>query len=103
MGSPFKAPVYVAAPGIVTYAGWKGKFGKMIEIDHGSGLRSRFGHLHKILVKKGQKINFRDKVGLLGSTGRSTGAHLHYEISFNGRNMNPKKFFKAGRYVFQKK
>jgi murein DD-endopeptidase MepM/ murein hydrolase activator NlpD len=103
MGSPYKAAVYVAAPGIVKYAGWKGKFGKMIEIDHGSGLKTRFGHLHKIFVKKGQKVNFRDKVGLLGSTGRSTGAHLHYEISFNGRNMNPIKFFKAGRYVFQEK
>ena len=103
MGAPFKSAVYVAAPGIVKYAGWKGKFGKMIEIDHGSGIKTRFGHLHKILVKKGQKVNFRDKVGLLGSTGRSTGAHLHYEVIFNGRSMNPTKFFKAGRYVFQEK
>jgi murein DD-endopeptidase MepM/ murein hydrolase activator NlpD len=103
MGAPFKSAVYVAAPGIVKYAGWKGKFGKMIEIDHGSGLKTRFGHLHKILVKKGQHVNFRDKVGLLGSTGRSTGAHLHYEVIFNGRSMNPMKFFKAGRYVFQEK
>ena len=103
MGAPFKSAVYVAAPGVVKYAGWKGKFGKMIEIDHGSGLKTRFGHLHKILVKKGQHVNFRDKVGLLGSTGRSTGAHLHYEVIFNGRSMNPMKFFKAGRYVFQEK
>ena len=103
MGSPYKAAVYVAAPGIVKYAGWKGKFGKLIEIDHGSGLKTRFGHLHKILVKKGQKVNFRDKVGLLGSSGRSTGPHLHYEIVFNGRHYNPTKFFKAGRYVFQEK
>ena len=101
MGSPFKSAVYVAAPGIVKFAGWKGKFGKLIEIDHGSGIQTRFGHLHKILVKKGQKVNFRDKIGFLGSTGRSTGAHLHYEIIFNGRSMNPIKFFKAGRYVFQ--
>ncbi len=101
MGSPFKSSVYVAAPGIVKFAGWKGKFGKMIEIDHGAGLKTRFGHLHKILVKKGQRVGFRDKVGLLGSTGRSTGAHLHYEVIFKGRSMNPLKFFKAGRYVFQ--
>jgi len=101
MGSPFKSSVYVAAPGIVKVAGWKGKFGKMIEIDHGAGLVTRFGHLHKILVKRGQKVNFRDKIGLLGSTGRSTGAHLHYEVIFKGRSMNPLKFFKAGRYVFQ--
>lgn len=103
MGSPLKSAVYVAAPGIVKFAGWKGKFGKMIEIDHGSGLKTRFGHLHKILVKKGQNVKFRDKVGLLGSSGRSTGPHLHYEIVFNGRHYNPIKFFKAGRYVFQEK
>jgi murein DD-endopeptidase MepM/ murein hydrolase activator NlpD len=102
MGSPFKSSVYVAAPGVVKFAGWKGKFGKMIEIDHGAGLITRFAHLHKILVKKGQQVNFRDKVGLIGSTGRSTGAHLHYEIVFKGRSMDPRKFFKAGRYVFQK-
>jgi murein DD-endopeptidase MepM/ murein hydrolase activator NlpD len=101
MGSPFKAAVYVAAPGIVKFAGSKGKFGKLIEIDHGFGLKTRFGHLHKILVKKGQKVDFRDKVGLLGSSGRSTGPHLHYEVVFNGRHYNPINFFKAGRYVFQ--
>jgi len=101
LGSPFKSSVYAAAPGVVTYAGWKGKFGKFVEIDHGAGIKSRFGHLHKFFVKKGQQIKFREKVGLLGSTGRSTGAHLHYEILFNGRNVDPAKFFKAGRYVFQ--
>ncbi len=101
MASPFKSPVYVAAPGVIVFAGWNGKFGKMIEIDHGAGIKTRFGHLNKILVKKGQQVNFRDKIGLLGSTGRSTGAHLHYEVIFKGRSMNPLKFFKAGRYVFQ--
>lgn len=101
MGAPLKSAVFVSAPGIVKVAGWKGKFGKMIEIDHGAGLVTRFGHLHKILVKKGQQVNFRDKIGLLGSTGRSTGAHLHYEVIFKGRSINPSNFFKAGRYVFQ--
>jgi len=101
MGSPYKSQVFATASGVVTFAGWKGKFGKMVEIDHGAGLITRFAHLNSILVKKGQKIQFRDKVGLLGSTGRSTGAHLHYEISFRGRYMNPLYFFKAGRNVFQ--
>lgn len=101
MGAPFKSSVFVAASGVVKTAGWKGNFGKMVEIDHGAGLVTRFGHLHKILVKKGQQVDFRDKIGLLGSTGRSTGAHLHYEILFNGRSLNPLNFFKAGRYVFQ--
>ena len=101
MASPLKSGVYVAAPGKVVLAGWKGNYGRFIEIDHGSGIVTRYGHLNKILVKKGQLVNFRDKIGLLGSSGRSTGAHLHYEVSFKGRNMNPIKFFKAGRYVFQ--
>jgi len=101
MASPLKSGVYVAAPGKVVSAGWKGNYGRFIEIDHGSGIVTRYGHLHKILVKRGQLVNFRDKIGLLGSSGRSTGAHLHYEISFKGRNLNPVKFFKAGRYVFQ--
>ncbi len=101
LGGVFKSPVYVTAPGVVTYAGWSGKYGRLIEVDHGAGLKTRYGHLHKILVKKGRYLKFRDKLGLLGSTGRSTGAHLHYEILFKGKAKNPMKFIKAGRYVFQ--
>jgi len=87
---------------VVSYAGWNGKYGKLIEINHGAGLKTRYGHLHKILVKKGQKIKFRQRIGLLGSTGRSTGAHLHYEVVFRGKAKNPMKFIKAGQNVFQK-
>lgn len=97
----FKTSVYVTAPGVVTYVGWKGKYGKLVEVDHGMGLKTRFGHLNKILVKKGQRLKFRDKVGLLGNTGRSTGPHLHYEIVFKNKTLDPAKFIKAGRYVFQ--
>ncbi|HIJ46214.1 MAG TPA: M23 family metallopeptidase, partial [Rhodospirillaceae bacterium] len=67
----------------------------------GAGLKTRYGHLQKTLVKKGQKLKFREKIGLLGNTGRSTGAHLHYEVVFKGKARNPMKFIKAGRYVFQ--
>ncbi|MFQ5765541.1 MAG: M23 family metallopeptidase, partial [Rhodospirillales bacterium] len=101
LGGPFKSSVYATAPGVVTYAGWKGKYGKLVEIDHGAGLKTRYGHLHKFFVKKGQKVNFHKKIGLLGSTGRSTGAHLHYEVVFKGRAKNPMKFIRAGKYVFQ--
>jgi murein DD-endopeptidase MepM/ murein hydrolase activator NlpD len=101
LDGPLQSPVYATAPGKVKYAGWKGKYGKLVEIDHGSGLVTRFGHLHKTLVKTGQKIKFRDKIGLLGSTGRSTGAHLHYEIIFKGKTRDPMKFIRAGRYVLQ--
>ncbi len=101
MGSSLNSSVYVTAPGVVVAAGWKGNFGKVVEIDHGAGIRTRYAHLNKILVKKGQKVGFRTKIALVGNTGRSTGAHLHYEIHFKGRTMNPAKFIKAGRYVFQ--
>ncbi len=101
LGSTFKSKVYATAPGVVTYAGWKGRYGKLIEISHGAGMKTRYGHLHKIYVKKGQKVTFRQKIGLLGSTGRSTGAHLHYETVFRGKAKNPMKFFKAGQNVFK--
>ena len=101
MGSVFKSSVYVTAPGVVTYVGWKGKYGRLIEVDHGAGIKTRYGHLHKTLVKKGQKVSFRKKIGLLGSTGRSTGAHLHYEVLFKGSPHNPMNLIKAGHYVFQ--
>ncbi len=101
LGSPFKSTVYATAPGVVTHAGWKGKYGRLIEVDHGAGIKTRYGHLNKTLVKKGQKIKFRQKIGLLGNSGRSTGRHLHYEVVFKNRPKNPLKFINAGRYVLQ--
>ena len=94
--------VYVTAPGTVIKAGFKGKFGKFIEVDHGRGFKTRYGHLNKILVKRGQKVEYREKIGLLGNTGRSTGPHLHYEVLHNGNPRNPWRFIKAGRYVYKK-
>ena len=100
-GSSPRAGIYVTAPGKVVYAGWRGSFGKMVEIDHGAGIHSRYGHLSKVLVKKGQKVSFGDKIAIIGSTGRSTGRHLHYEILFRDKPLDPMKFIKAGRYVFK--
>ncbi|HEY9080761.1 M23 family metallopeptidase [Magnetovibrio sp.] len=100
-GSSPRASVFVTAQGTVTYAGWKGSFGKMVEVDHGAGIKTRYGHLSKITVKKGQTVSFGDKIGVIGSTGRSTGNHLHYEILFRDKGLNPMKFIKAGRYVFK--
>ena len=101
-GAPMRSPIYAPAPGIVKQAGNKGRYGRFIEIDHGSGIFTRYGHLNKIYVKRGQKIDFRHKIGQLGSSGRSTGPHLHYEVVFNGKPRNPMLFIKAGRHVFQK-
>ena len=94
-----RSPVYATAPGTVVVVGRKARFGKMVEIDHGYGIRTRYGHFSKILVKKGQVIEFRHKIGLLGNTGRSTGPHVHYEILFDKKQIDPLKFIKAGRYV----
>lgn len=101
LGGPMNTSVYSTAPGVVSFAGWKGNYGKFIEIDHGDGLKTRYAHLAKILVKKGDEVSFYDKIGLLGSTGRSTGPHTHYEVVFNGKPMDPMKFIVAGRHVFQ--
>ena len=96
-----KAPVFSTAPGTVVFAGQKGRYGRMVEIDHGNGIRTRYGHLFKATVRKGEKIGHRHKIGLLGSTGRSTGPHVHYEVLFNGKQLDPLKFIKAGRHVFK--
>ncbi|CCQ73471.1 M23 family metallopeptidase [Magnetospira sp. QH-2] len=100
-GGPKKSPIYVTAPGVVTYAGRKSRYGRMVEVDHGGGLKTIYGHLHKAVVKKGDKVTHRQKIGLMGSSGRSTGVHLHYEIRFKGKPLNPLKFIQAGRNVFQ--
>ncbi|MBT4489110.1 MAG: peptidoglycan DD-metalloendopeptidase family protein [Rhodospirillaceae bacterium] len=93
--------VRVTSPGVVTFVGWKGPYGRMVEVDHGLGIRTRYGHLQKILVKRGQKVEFRQKIGLMGSSGRSTGSHVHYEILFDRKPLDPMKFLKAGKYVFK--
>lgn len=94
-------PVLSTAQGRVVYAGWRGGYGWFVEIDHGMGVRTRYAHLQKIMVGKGQRVNFRDKVGLLGTSGRSTGPHLHYEVVINGKAVNPINFITAGKYVFK--
>lgn len=96
-----RAPVHATAPGKVTRAGWSGPYGRMIEIDHGHGVRTRYAHLKKILVKSGQQVANREKIGLVGSSGRSTGPHLHYEVRYKGVPLNPKKFLTAGKHVFK--
>lgn len=101
LGNVPKSPVYATAPGVVTFAGYQGKYGVLVEIDHGAGLKTRYGHLNKALVKKGQQVAFQDTIGLLGNSGRSTGTHVHYEVLFHGKPKNPMNFFKAGRHVFQ--
>ncbi len=96
-----KIPVYVTSPGRVAFVGWKGGYGKVVEVDHGLGIRTRYAHLSRIFVKRGQTLEFREKVGLVGSTGRSTSTHLHYEIMVDGQQLDPANFLRAGQYVFK--
>ncbi len=101
MAGQFKTPLFAPAPGTVTKVGTWGSYGRMVEIDHGFGIVTRYGHLEKTLVKKGDEVGFREQIGLMGNSGRSTGTHLHYEVLFNGIPQDPTKFLKAGQYVFK--
>jgi murein DD-endopeptidase MepM/ murein hydrolase activator NlpD len=82
-------PIYATADGVVETAAWAGDYGNMILLDHGFGLKTRYGHLSAFEVKAGSTVRRGDVIGLVGSTGRSTGAHLHYEILVNDRLINP--------------
>ena len=87
------APVYSPGKGKVVYIGRNGGYGLEMEIDHGFGYHTRYAHLSKVLVKRGQKIMRGDVIAKTGNSGLSTGPHLHYEISHNGRKLNPSLFF----------
>jgi murein DD-endopeptidase MepM/ murein hydrolase activator NlpD len=99
--APLRSPVYATAAGVVVFSGVNGTYGRYIEIEHGAGLQTRFGHLHRLLVKRGEIVTPGQMIGLLGNSGRSTGPHLHYEVRFNDEPRDPMKFIQAGRYVFK--
>ncbi len=85
-------PIYAAADGKVIYCGWDKGFGNTVIIDHGYGLKTYYGHLSMAKVRKGARVKRRDIIGLVGSTGYSTGPHLHYEVRENGRAVDPMKY-----------
>jgi murein DD-endopeptidase MepM/ murein hydrolase activator NlpD len=89
-------PVRATANGKVVSAGWSGGYGRMIEVDHGNGLATRYGHLSEIGVKIGDVVKIGQVIGEVGSTGRSTGPHLHYETRIDGEAVDPQKFLRAG-------
>lgn len=94
-------PVLATGPGVVAFTGVRAGYGNTIEIDHGKGLKTRYAHLQAIAVRPGQRVAVGQRIGGMGSTGRSTGPHLHYEVWVNGRAKNPDRFVKAGDYVLQ--
>ena len=89
-------PVRVTANGKVVSSGWAGGYGRMVEVDHGNGLSTRYGHLSEINVKVGDQVKIGQVIGAVGSTGRSTGPHLHYETRIDGEAVDPQKFLRAG-------
>lgn len=94
--------VRATAPGVVLYSGDGGRYGVMIEVDHGNGITTRYGHLLRSLVRKGDRVKYRERIGELGSSGRSTGPHLHYEVRVDDKPRDPMNFIQAGRYVFKR-
>jgi murein DD-endopeptidase MepM/ murein hydrolase activator NlpD len=92
IATPIGQPVYAPSDGTVVFAGAEGGYGKVLVIDHGYGVKTRYGHLSEILVHLGDRVGRGDKVALVGNTGRSTGPHLHYEVRVNGVPENPRKF-----------
>ena len=101
MAAYWRAPIVAAGPGVVTYAGPRSGYGRLVEIDHGFGFKTRYGHLNSVEVQTGDEIQLGDLVGRMGSTGRSTGPHLHYEVWFRGKTYNPVNFLRAGQHVHQ--
>jgi murein DD-endopeptidase MepM/ murein hydrolase activator NlpD len=99
-GSRMEA-IHATGPGVVSFTGVRSGYGNTVEVDHGRGLKTRYAHLAVISVTVGQQVAVGQRLGGMGSTGRSTGTHLHYEVWLNGRAMNPDRFLKAGDYVQQ--
>lgn len=93
-------PILSTAEGVVTHAGWQSGYGKLIKIEHPLGFETRYAHLSSISVKVGQRVSRGQNIGGMGTTGRSTGVHLHYEIRRNGQALNPVTFINAGQDVF---
>ena len=101
LSAPYRTTVYSTAPGTVVFTGMRDSYGRMVEIDHGHGIVTRYAHLHRILVARGQKIGVHTQIGELGSTGRSTGPHVHYEVLVDGTPLDPAKFMEVGKNVVQ--
>ena len=93
-------PIYSTADGVVTHATWTSGYGRLIKIQHEFGIETRYAHLSKIRVNVGQRVSRGDRIGDMGSSGRSTGTHLHYEVRIGGTPVNPMTYIKAARDVF---
>ncbi|MXP26512.1 peptidoglycan DD-metalloendopeptidase family protein [Altererythrobacter indicus] len=94
-------PIHAAARGVVSFVGRRSGYGKVVEINHGNGLMTRYAHMSAWKAKAGQKVKAGDIIGAMGSTGRSTGSHLHFEVRINNRAVNPRPFLESAPHVLE--
>jgi murein DD-endopeptidase MepM/ murein hydrolase activator NlpD len=99
LSAPYMSPVSATAAGTVTYAGYRSDYGKVVEIDHGNGIATLYAHLHRYIVSVGQRVAEHEQIGFLGSSGRSSGPHVHYEVLVNNEPQDPEKFIGLARVI----
>jgi murein DD-endopeptidase MepM/ murein hydrolase activator NlpD len=99
LAGPYGTEIRATADGVVGRSKWVNGYGNLVELEHGSGIQTRYGHLSRSLVSPGQHVKRGDVIALMGSTGRSTGNHLHYEVRLDGKAVNPVAFMQSGDYL----
>jgi murein DD-endopeptidase MepM/ murein hydrolase activator NlpD len=99
LSASYGTPIYATADGVVDRAEWFGGYGNMVEIDHGKGIATRYGHMSRVAARAGERVKRGELIGYVGSTGRSTGNHLHYEVRIDGYAVNPMPFLQSANYV----
>jgi murein DD-endopeptidase MepM/ murein hydrolase activator NlpD len=100
LAGPVGTQIRATADGYVQRSEWVSGYGNLVELSHGRGIQTRYGHLSKSLVRPGQRVKRGDLIALMGSTGRSTGSHLHYEVRIDGKAVNPTPFMQGNDYLF---
>ena len=99
LSGPIGTPIYATADGLVGRSEWVSGYGNLVELDHGRGIQTRYGHLSRSMVRPGQQVKRGDMIALMGSTGRSTGSHLHYEVRLDGKAVNPVPFMQSSAFL----